>query len=165
MGAVTCVPSKGPLTVARRTESGTAETPTVRSTPVPALAGETSGRLQVPLCRPPDPGCAATVFTPVPLGARTWGPCGPAPGLLPHVQAQQWALPGDGGGWREAGVLPAGAAPRAGEVIIAQGLSAWEPPFSPGPSSTVPSLPCRPGVETAPPGSSLGLLTPVLGPP
>lgn len=121
VGAVACVPSKGPLTVARRTESGTAETPTVRSTPVPALAGETSGRLQVPLCRPPDPGCAATVFTPVPLGPRTWGPCGPAPGLLPHVQAQQWALPGDGGGWREAGVFPAGAAPGAGAVISSSG--------------------------------------------
>lgn len=144
VGAVACVPSKGPLTVAWRTESGTAETPTVRSTRVPALAGETSGHLQVALCRPPDPGCTATAFTPVPRGARTWGRCGPAPGLLPHVQAPAVGTPRRWG-WVERGWGPPcwGCARGGGGDRQLRASAPGSPPSLQDPAA--PSPPCPAG--------------------
>lgn len=127
----TCTPSEGSLIIARWTGSSIAKTPTVRSIQVSAFSGESSGCLQDALCRPPDPRCtASTLFHP---RAMTWGPC--RPGSWPQALCSgctRGSSPETGWG-REAGVLPAGGC---------------APP--PGPSSTVPSLPCRPGVETAP---------------
>lgn len=137
-----CTPSEGSLIIARWTGSSIAKTPTVRSIQVSAFSGESSGRLQDALCRPPDPRCtASTLFHP---RAVTWGPCRP-------------------GSWPQAlcSGCTRGSSPETG-----WGERGWGPPcwgLCPPQDPAAPSPPCPAGQgwKQLPSGSSLGLLPPV----